>query len=407
MLTDWGSGAVAGVATVLGSAATAPAILEKQLRDQGETDDISHLLVHQSRTRMGSTELVYTAVPVGTWRRYQQLAGEHPCLLLIHDWVRCLVQWTRRHGPGDGSMMIMHPRGLDVLALEHGRVCFLERFRALQGESDAWHRIGTRAAATHREHRSTNATDRSQAGSVVLWVLQGAEADLPQLVQGLAGPGIDALWAEAPEVVRAALGAEAPEVKRLTAAGLASAMPLARCVSRPLDKAAALADRWVPAIGLSALTLSAILAATAGVMHHRSQQGLGGPDLGTEARASWQALNASVQQADRLAEQQKNTRQWLQQRLDGARVPDANDMLARLRHALPAGLVIDEVGLVVEKDSHLLTVVGHAIDVEASLRSEAGFAQALRAEGFTLQKRDLVLRDGQPRFKLSMTWSAS
>ena len=57
LLTDWGSGALFGIATVTGTPSTAAALLEKQLRDQGETDDISHILVHQSQARMGSTEI--------------------------------------------------------------------------------------------------------------------------------------------------------------------------------------------------------------------------------------------------------------------------------------------------------------------------------------------------------------
>jgi len=81
-------------------------------------------------------------------------------------------------------------------------------------------------------------------------------------------------------------------------------------------------------------------------------------------------------------------------------------VLANIKKALPPGLMIDEVGLVVDKDAHLVTVVGHVSLIDDPLRSESAFAQALQQDGFVLKKRDLLLQDGKPKFKLSMTWSA-
>jgi len=80
-------------------------------------------------------------------------------------------------------------------------------------------------------------------------------------------------------------------------------------------------------------------------------------------------------------------------------------VLLRIKNVLPPRMVIDEVGLVVDKDTHLVTVIGHAELIEESLRSESAFAEALQRDGFSLKKRDLLLQEGQPKFKLSMTWS--
>jgi hypothetical protein len=411
LLTDWGPGAVMGVATVAGTASTAAALLEKRLRDQGETDDISHLLVHQSQTRGGSTELVYTAVPVQTWLRYQQLAADQQQLILLHDWTRTLIEWSRRRELENGPLLVMHPLGLDVLLLSAGRVQALERLRVFAGEADAWGRLGARVAAMIRQHGSQENSAALPAVPVAMWVLQGVEAELQPLLGGLGQMPLTECWAEAPAAVQAALdGAPSPvpvQVQALDVAALITAMPLRHAVGRRLDQAAAWAERRLPALALASLALSVIIGGTAAFMHYRNAQALAMLTGQSPSQAVWSALGESVQQADLLAERQKDERQWLQQRLDASKLPDMEMVMAHVRRSLPPGLVVVEVGLVVEKDKHLLTIVGHASGVEDALRSESVFAQALQTDGFALRKRDLLLRDGQPGFKLSMTWSAS
>ena len=413
LLTDWGPGAVMGVAAVAGAAGSAAALLEKQLRDQGETDDISHLLVHQSQTRGGSTELAYTAVPLQSWLRYQQLAADQQQLVLLHDWTRTLIEWSRRHELENGLLLVAHPLGLDVLRLAAGRVQALERLRVFPGEADAWTQLGTRVAAMARQYGPQDSAALPSAAPMVLWVLRGVEAELPSLLGGLGQVPLTECWAEAPAAVPLAfdggplLPMAVGQVQALDLAALTAAMPLKHAVSRRLDKAAAWAERWLPALALAGLALSAIIGGTAAFMHHRNAQALAALAGGSPSQALWNALGESVQRADLMAEKQKDERQWLQQRLGANKVPDMEIVLAHVRRALPPALVIDELGLVAGTDGHLLTIVGHARGVEDSLKSESAFARALQTDGFTLRKRDLLLRDGQPGFKLSMTWSAS
>lgn len=168
------------------------------------------------------------------------------------------------------------------------------------------------------------------------------------------------------------------------------------------------ADRWVPTIGMAAFALSCIMAVTAAVMHYQTQVGLAAVSGDVKkTQELWQKLNTDIGVADQVAGTQKDMREWVRLRSGSSKLPDMAMVLEQVRNALPSGMVIDEVGLVVEKDSHLVTVIGQASQIEDSLRSESAFAQTLQGKGFTLQKRDLLLREGQPKFKLSMTWSAS
>ena len=409
LLTDWGPGALFGIATVVGTPRTAAALLEKQLRDQGETDDISHILVHQSQARMGSTEIAYTAVPVKTWRRYQQLAADHARMVLMHDWVRTILQWAKTHKLNDATLIVLHPKGLDVVVLSQGRVRALERLQAFQEEGNAWERLGQRVVSVVGELDDADRTGPSMLmQSALLLVCAGVDSHLLTIVQGLSPIVVTEMWSEFPDATRASLPDALWPVQQLDWTSVAQSMPLRQAANPPLDQAAAWADRWVPMVGAAAFFLACIIALTAGAMHYRTQRDLAAISGDTEkSQAIWQTLNTNVQQAEQLIGEQKGVSDWISQRLGNANLPDMSLVLLQVRNALPPGLVIDEVGLVAEKGSHLVTVIGHADAVEDALRSEGAFAEALKNDGFLLQKRDLLLRNGQPSFKLSMTWSAS
>ena len=408
LITDWGNGAVFGLSTVAGQASTAAALLEKQLRDQGVTDDLSRLLVHQSETRTGSTELAYTAVPVDTWRRYQQLAADQPQLVLMYDWVRTLLHWFKGHAMASAILLVLRPEGLDVLVVALGRVRLLDRMPIFQEEPNAWGRLGQRVLSLVEDLDAPEAREEiAHPYPLLLMVSQGAESFLTPILQGLLPARVGEIWAEAPILARSQLADAAVPVQHLDWQAVAASLPVHQAVNRPIDKAAAWADRCLPMVGVVAIALSCIIAVTSGVIHFRTQSALTATSGGAQVQQNlWQSLNTSVQQADQFSARQKDLREWAKQRLGSSKVPDMGMVLELVRNALPAELLVDEVGLVVEKDSHLVTVIGHVGLIEDPLRSENLFARALQQDGFVLVRRELLLQDGKPKFKLSMTWSA-
>ena len=227
LLTDWGSGALFGIATVVGTPSTAAALLEKQLRDQGETDDISHILVHQSQARMGSTEIAYTAVPVKTWRRYQQLAADHARMVLMHDWVRTILQWAKTHKLDDATLIVLHPKGLDVVVLSEGRVRALERLQTFQEEGNAWERLGQRVVSVVGELDDADRTGPSMLmQSALLLVCAGADSQLLTIVQGLSPIVVTEMWSESPDATRASLPDALWPVQQLDWTSVAQSIPL-------------------------------------------------------------------------------------------------------------------------------------------------------------------------------------
>lgn len=389
IVTDWG-GAHVGVASVAApSVAAAVAVVEKQLRDQGETDDVAHLLVHQATRRGGKVQLAYTAVSLKLWQHYRALAQGHPAELLWFDPVRLMLGWARQQDCRNGAVVLVRSGGLDLMLLAEGVIVALERVRYLRERDMPWREAALRIGVLMRQHGTSDMTP------VLLLAAPGTVAPLADLRDSLAPTPVAGAWGW-------------PDAQPLDWATHVQRLPVWGALNRPLEKVAALAQRAAPWAGAAALALSLLLAVSAAATHWRvAQLRSTYSERSVAAGQIWQDLDRTVKQADRQIQDRKQETEWLQQRLQNSRLPDFHSLLAQIRASLPAGMTIDEVGLVVDKGAHLVTVVGQAGGIDGALRGEAELVEQLEAQGYTVVKRDMVVRDGQQKFKLSMTWSGT
>ena len=400
LLTDWHGHSVCGVATVRGKGVNAVAMLEKQLRDSGETDEVCHLIVHQSYTRMGNTELAYTAVPLHVWRSYQHWARLHPRLVLMHDWIRALRVWARELGVANGCVAVAHRDGVDVLVLVQGRIVALERMRVYQDEASVWTNIGRRVA--DRLHNLPDVQPGAGALPVWLWVCGGVGDALASLEAGLSPFAVRARFTEDPVSFAEAAGPAEP----WSPSQLGAMQPVKECVNGTFDRFAYFAERLAPAVGVVAFAISCVFAVMAFDLY-QTRVARAQPVDSAHFQALSTRLNHTVQETAQQQRAQRKLAEWAERRLAASAQPDPYWMLARIREALPDGVLIEEFGLVSERESHLITVVGRTARVDGSLRGEELLASGLERAGFVLHQREMLLRDGQPGFKLSMMWSGS
>lgn len=395
VLTDW-HGAHAGVASVAAPTLEAAAArLEKQLREQGDIDEPAHVLVHQHVRRQGMVELVYTAVPMSVWQRYQTLADAAPRHVLWFDRVRVLRRWALVNGGASGTLVLAARDGFDVMHLAQGRIVGLQRVRCLHERAGNWREAARRVVAILCEQES-------RPDGLLLLQAPDSPAPLEELLAVLAPLRIGQAWSEAPAT--GAMNGARPQ--RIDWGALLARQPLWSAASPLLHKAATWAGRWVRPAGWGALSLSMLLAAGAGLTHYKAASVAAARQAQSgQAQSVWQELDAAVKQADRLAARQKDAAAWLHLRADNAALPDFFTVLLQLRVCLPEGMLIEEVGLVADKGEHVITVVGQAATLEGSLRDESAFVEALHNQGFRVLKRDMVAGAGQQKFKLSMTWS--
>lgn len=413
LLTDWDGMSVSGVQLVSGTGASAVAGLEKQLRERGDTDGFSHILVHQSSTRAGSTTLAFTAVPLKTWRQYHQHAHDQRNIVLLHDWVRTLLGWAKERSWTDGPLVVLSPQGIDVLILRKQRLHAIERFKHHGEAGDAlWSRLGQRAAACVHAHSpavtDSGASPALPANACLMLVCAGAESQFEPVLAGLGSLRPVELWAERVALLASATLPSGLHVQSLDWGDVVAARSLGGVVSGPLDKLSWVTERWIARVGVIAFAVATTLFAAAQLTRaHVETYGAEMSQAREGAQRGLLKLQEAVAQADQLTEEQRSLREWVQKRISTAQVPDMYVVLQRVREALPPGTQIDELGLVVQDGAHLLTVIGQTDAIEDSLRAESRFAEALRDSGFDIRQRDVLLRNGQPKFKLSLTWSGT
>jgi hypothetical protein len=413
VVTDWDGVSVSGVQLVSGTGASAVAGLEKRLREQGDTDDFAHVLVHESSTRAGSTTLAFTAVPLKTWRHFHQQAHDQPNLVLLHDWVRTLLGWAKERSWTDGPLVVVSPQGIDVLLFRKQRLHAIERFKH-HGESGEalWSRLGQRAASFAQAHApavsDASAATALPASACLMLICAGAEAQLEPVLTGLGAVRPVELWAERGSLLSSHILPSGLLVQPFDWDDVVALQSLGDVVSGPMDKLSWLAERWIARVGVVAFAVAATLFVAAELTRaHVDTYGTEMSQARERAQRGLSKLQEAVAQADQLAEEQRTLREWVQKRISSAQIPDMHVVLQRVREALPPGTQIDEVGLVVQDGAHLLTVIGQTDAIEDSLRAESRFAEALRDAGFDIRQRDVLLRNGQPKFKLSLTWSGT
>lgn len=115
VLSDFGK-ALTGIETINASKSYAPAIIEKQLRDRGDMEGASQVLILNAKKKAGATDIFYAALPIGDFSSYLEAAKEQSdhCLY-IPVWNAML----RSAKNGVCVVVFQHGDVLDVLVTEN------------------------------------------------------------------------------------------------------------------------------------------------------------------------------------------------------------------------------------------------------------------------------------------------
>lgn len=124
-VTDFG-GALQGVEQVSTARRYAAPIIEKLLRDRGDAEGTSRVLVLDSETRAGATRALYHAVPTDRYEEYRKLAASHGDHHLQLSHLTLLLHLARRRRERVVGVLFQHGRHVDVLITLEGspRACF-------------------------------------------------------------------------------------------------------------------------------------------------------------------------------------------------------------------------------------------------------------------------------------------
>jgi hypothetical protein len=121
-----------GVVSLNGNPQFAAVLIERQLRQRGEIDGESKVLVHQVLKHRDSYSALYSALPLPQWQRFQSWLDEQPVLCIAFSWLALL-----HDGLADGHARIVQDgTRLLYLARQARQFIFFNVVAFSEGEED-------------------------------------------------------------------------------------------------------------------------------------------------------------------------------------------------------------------------------------------------------------------------------
>lgn len=137
LITDFG-GAPQGVERVKSQRRYAAAILERNLRDRGETESISQVLLLDTHTEAGITQALYHAVSTDDYLACKKRVNKSRDHLLVGSHLSLMLERARAEKVSHVCVLLQHGNCLDVLVLAHNRSVLCRRFSVSDGNHSEW-----------------------------------------------------------------------------------------------------------------------------------------------------------------------------------------------------------------------------------------------------------------------------
>lgn len=138
-ITDFGS-ALQRVENIATPKRYAAAILEKNLRDRGDTDGASKILLSSTHNIAGTTRALYTAVPAERFNSYWQHASQHSDHYLILPQLSLMLRKAQSLKDKQPVILLQHGYHIDMLVLNEGKPVSVLRVSTAGTEQSDWER---------------------------------------------------------------------------------------------------------------------------------------------------------------------------------------------------------------------------------------------------------------------------
>lgn len=138
-ISDFGA-ALQRVENVAAPKRYSAAILEKTLRDRGDTDGTSKILLSSADNVAGTTRALYTAVPAERFGQYWQHANQHRDHYLLIPQLSLLLRQARTLKEKHPVILFQHGCHIDMLVLNEGKAVATLRVSASGSEQNDWDR---------------------------------------------------------------------------------------------------------------------------------------------------------------------------------------------------------------------------------------------------------------------------
>lgn len=375
-------------------------VLEKQLRDTGVTETVSSVVPHAVRRGGEHARVFYTAIPLASRLRRERwrTRGQHVFVFPVAALLGRVVTASR----GLAAAVLLKPGAALVVVANGGEVRVAEWF-ALAGAPDDDAR---RLVDIVRRDLLGEAGDDEGGGECVRVSIfhalpegnggrseataEATARGLSSLVEGIAMPS--------------PFGAV--EARLAPAAALLADARLVDSIQGVLDRAAHLAERWVPAAAVAMVALllwgfAAVFSASGELAAQQEaytavRQRVGGDDRSEIARLS-------AQEIERM-EGTAKLRELLALREKSARTPHLRRVLQDISAVVPESVRIAEIGIAASDDVSMIFVNGSMQWSGQILADEQRFVAALEKKGYVVRQRDFFSAASSSGFRLALTW---
>ncbi|NQY26815.1 MAG: hypothetical protein HRT92_06510 [Piscirickettsiaceae bacterium] len=150
IITDFGD-SLTRVDTVMSSKQYAEAIIEKSLRDRGDTDGASKVLILDSETNANTTRSLFTAVSADQFAKYWTLAAQHSDHCLLVPITSVLLRLAKSQGKGCHAVVLHYAQHIDMLITFNGSARASLRVSSSSMDEDDWQRAINYIAAEMKQ----------------------------------------------------------------------------------------------------------------------------------------------------------------------------------------------------------------------------------------------------------------
>ena len=139
IVTDFGD-ALTRVETIASVKQYAEAIIEKRLRDQGDTDGASKVLILDSESNSNTTRALYTAVSAETFAQYWSLTQQHSDHSLLIPIAASMLRLAKSKGKGCHAVVLQYEQHVEMLMTLNGHSHASLRVTSSSTEDEDWQR---------------------------------------------------------------------------------------------------------------------------------------------------------------------------------------------------------------------------------------------------------------------------
>ncbi|MCK9175620.1 MAG: hypothetical protein M0O96_10140 [Desulforhopalus sp.] len=376
-------------------------ILEKKLRDRGDTDGVSKVLLIAARTTAKTTSVLYTAVATECFSSYWTMAARQKDHCLLIPMLSVLYRYALSTSCQNVAVLLQYGLNFDVLLLSKGSPISCISVTSSGPEPDDWERALHYLASEIQKVTSAMKPSLPE----IRWFSWDPEGTTQG--QGLANKLQDIL--EIP--------VQQSEEYRLILKGksfqtsLPALLDHARAsdqVSGGSSKILYLSERLMPWAAALVLGLSCALFAASHYWQDAARQ--------NEQQAAHFRQQINVDEIAGISEQVARKQQHLQASEEQTEfsfvshlhktllLPSLPEIIGDIRTATPAAIKVSGITLVPDQENSQIIIDGQIDkDLQAVNNDVDFFISGLRARGYNVRDKGLLAKDRSNLFQIVLT----